>query len=227
MTSKEDKTLLLTSWKKAIIENENRSWQSKTIEALKVVKDCSNPFTKQLKHDLREEFHAQYEDVIGAEIDSPENRGNKKARDTLDDAQMELHIVRQTKMEIKYDRILANSTRTGDRCNKEFFKYHTRFRRPSPIKELHGGNQILRDQTDLQEYADIFYTNLYTRDNRVEENYESRHECFKSVPELITSAQNKILTRTLEMTEVVEVVKSLSTGKAPVWTGYRRNSSKE
>lgn len=43
----------------------------------------------------------------------------------------------------------------------------------------------------------------------VEENNEARHEWFRSVPKLVTSEQNDILTRTLEMREVIDAIKSL------------------
>lgn len=45
MTSNEEKQLLLRAWKKAILENHNRSWQSKIVEALKQVKTCSDTYT--------------------------------------------------------------------------------------------------------------------------------------------------------------------------------------
>lgn len=215
MLNREEKTLLLTAWKKAMVENAGRSFQSKTIEALKAVKACSDSFTKQLKQDIRDKFQQQYEEVIEAEIDLQENWGSVEARDTLNAAQIELHIIRQMKMEMKYERILANWTRTGDRCTKEFFEYHTGFKRPSPIKELHDGDKILRTQEELQAYADNYYTNLYTRDEAVEENNEARHECFRSVPEFVTAEQNDVLTRALEVREVIDAVKALPTGKAP------------
>lgn len=164
---------------------------------------------------MRDKFQAQYEEVIEAEIDLQENSGNCNAQDTLNAAQTELHIIRQMKMELKYDRILANWTRTGDMCTKEFFEYHTGFKKPIPIKEFHDGDQILTSQPDLQACADTFYTNLYTRDERVEGNNEARNECYRSVPEFVTAEQNDKLTRTLELFKVVKAVKSLPTDKAP------------
>lgn len=68
MTTKPEKQLLLTAWKKAILENQSRSWQARTVEALKAVKECSDSYTKQQKEDLQGKFQSQYEDVIEAEI---------------------------------------------------------------------------------------------------------------------------------------------------------------
>lgn len=187
MTSTDEKRLLLTSWKKAILENENRPWQTKIVEALKEVKACSDSFTSQLKKDNQDKFQKQYEEVIDAEYDLQENWGDDEARYRLDAAQAELHAVRQSKIKMKYDRILSNWTRNGDRCNKEFFEYHTGFLKPNPIKELYDGNNILREKRDRQAYADSFYTAQYTRDEEVEENNEARHECFRSVPEIVTA----------------------------------------
>lgn len=147
--SKDENQLLLTSWKKAILENQNRPWQIKITKALKAVKMCSDTYTSQIKKDAQDKFQAQYEEVIETEIDLQGDRGNNKARDRLDAAQMELHLTRQNKMEAKYDKILSSWTRTGDQCNKEFFKYHTGFQKPNPIKELYDGSKVIREQVDI------------------------------------------------------------------------------
>lgn len=69
MASKAEKQLLLTIWKKTILENQDRPWQSKIVEATKAVKTCSDTYTNQMKRDAQEKFQAQYEDVIEAEMD--------------------------------------------------------------------------------------------------------------------------------------------------------------
>lgn len=127
-----------------------------------------------MKKDAQEKFQTQYEDVIEAEMELQSDWGNDDARENLDAAQMELHQMRQNKMEVKYDRILSSWTRTGDRCNKEFFEYHTGFRKPTAIKELHDGTNIIKETAALQAYADTFYKTLYTREATVEDNDSAR-----------------------------------------------------
>ena len=68
---------------------------------------------------------------------------------------------------------------------------------------------------ELEEHILKFYRQLYTKDQRVEENHAAREECFQYLQKTVTEAHNLELLKPLTQKEVKEAMKQLPSGKAP------------
>lgn len=214
LSSEEEKTPLLELWNRAISVNPDNSWNTRFVTGLKAIKEYSDQKTRSHRIQRREAFTAQLAPVFTAEMELQRDWNDQQARETLNKAQMDLHQQRQKQLEAKHDRHMSEWTRIGDRCNKEFFEFHTGYKKPAPVRELINNGSSLTNHAEMQSYVDSFYINLYSRD-MVEANQEARQNCFTSVPRCVTRAQGEKLLLSPCIQEVIEAVKSLPSGKAP------------
>jgi hypothetical protein len=98
-----------------------------------------------------------------------------------------LHEIRQQKFQFQECAILSKWARVGDRCTKEFFKFHEGMRQPITISYLIDGNMTLSKQTDLENHILTFYEQLYARDEQVEGATAARADCFQYLRPLVTA----------------------------------------
>lgn len=61
----------------------------------------------------------------------------------------------------------------------------------------------------------MFYQQLYTRDDQVEEATDAIEDCLQYLQQLVTDEHNQELLRPVTQEEVNEAVKQLPAGKAP------------
>ena len=74
----------------------------------------------------------------------------------------------------------------GDKCSKEFFEFHKKYKTKNHIRELEiDGRQITKQETIKARMTD-FYISLYARDHTVENNKEARVQCMSSVLHMVT-----------------------------------------
>lgn len=61
----------------------------------------------------------------------------------------------------------------GDKCSKEFFEFHKKYKTKNHIRELEvDGRQITKQET-IKAIMTYFYISLYARDQIVEDNREA------------------------------------------------------
>lgn len=191
------------------------TWNRKMVAANKAILKKSEELTKAQKKKWKAAYLEQFEEIISAEEELQRNWGSTEARDRLSDAQVVLHEVRQQKFQFQESATLSKWTRVGDRCTKEFFEFHEGNRSPISIPMLMDGNRSLTTQAELETHILEFYTQLYRRDDQVEENEEARADCFQYVRRTVTEEHNTDLLRPITPEEVTEVIKQLPTGKSP------------
>ena len=160
-------------------------------------------------------YLSQFEDIIAAEEELQFNWGSREARDKLSDAQAILHEVRQQKFQFQESAILSKWARVGDRCTKEFFKFHDGNKKPTPIAQLKDGNTVISTQAELEKHVLAFYEKLYARDDVVEADSDARDECFRHLQRTVTDAHNQELLKPLTQEELSIAIKQLPAGKAP------------
>nr|PNR27500.1 hypothetical protein PHYPA_029652 [Physcomitrium patens] len=131
-----EKTLLLAEWTRAMALNSNKTWNK----------------TLAYRAQRSKAFTAQLTPVIEAEQALLHNWNDQGARDTLNLTQIELHMQRQKLLESKHDKHMSEWTRIGDRCNREFFKFHTGYKKPTLISELIDDGRSLTNQEEMQYY---------------------------------------------------------------------------
>nr|PNR51556.1 hypothetical protein PHYPA_010743 [Physcomitrium patens] len=101
--------------------NSDKTWNARFVEGLKTLKYYSDQKTSAYRAQRSEAFTTQLTPVIEAEQALQHNWNDQWAKDTLNLAQIELHMQRQKLLESKHDRHMSEWTRIGDRCNREFF----------------------------------------------------------------------------------------------------------
>ena len=209
------KAALLKTWKSVMNNDSIGSWNQKVVEANHAIRIESEALSKAQRKKWKETYRAQFEDIIAAENDLQQNWDSEEARDRLSEAQVQLHEVRQQKLQFQETSSLSKWSRVGDRCTKEFFEYHAGARRPTPITHMLKGDTLISDQTELEAHILEFYQQLYTMDDQVELNSAAREECFHFVKQTVTEEHNAELLRPVTLEEVTEALKQLPKGKAP------------
>lgn len=126
-----------------------------------------------------------------------------------------LHEVRQQKFQFQERAILCKWAQVSDRCTKEFFEFHEGPRRLITITELMDGDRAINTQPELEAHILNFYTQIYTRDDQVEENEDAQTNCLRFLQRTVTNAHNQELLRPITPDEVTTAVKQLPTGKSP------------
>jgi hypothetical protein len=111
----ENVAALLTTWKEYMAD-ESSSWNQRLVAATQAIRNKSEELTKQQRHQWKEKYLSQFDDIIEAEAELQRNWGSKEARDKLSDAHAVLHEVRQQKFQFQESAILSKWARVGDRC---------------------------------------------------------------------------------------------------------------
>lgn len=191
------------------------TWNQKMVAVTKAIRKKSEELTKQRKHQWKETYLSQFDNIIAAEAELQNNWGSVAAREKLSHAQAVLHEVRQQKFQFQETAILSKWTRVGDRCTKEFFEFHEGPRQAFSITQLQDDDRLLTTQHELEDHILTFYKQLYTQDDQVEEAEEAREDCLQYITNPVTEEHNQELLRPITMEEVTEAVKKLLAGKAP------------
>jgi hypothetical protein len=195
LTTVDGKELLRSAWRQAIDEDPSQPIDDRIATAVRKVKEASDQETRRKKIDWEKDFADQFVEVYAAELDLQDHWNNQEIRKRLNEAQADLHEIRQSRLEKKYSKQAATWVRIGDRCNKQFFDINEGKRRPHIIKELNDGGKILFKQEDMTEYVNHFYKRLYTQEQGRGTNVQHQQECLASVPQSVTKTQNEFLTR--------------------------------
>lgn len=103
----------------------------------------------------------------------------------------------------------------GDRCSKEFFEFHKEYGRKTIISKLIDGTRSLRDPKEIERYVHGYFKELYKNDLEVESNIQRRAICLMSVPTVVTTEMNAILTEDISEREVEKAVRDLPNDKTP------------
>jgi exonuclease III len=215
LKNEETKKELLATWRQVLDDDNIGTWNDKIVAANHAIKSKSVELTKSQRHKWKDTYQAQFDDINAAESELQQNWGSAEAREQLSKAQAALHEVRQQKFQNQESAILSKWARVGGRCTKEFFEYHTGFKRPAPITQMLDGERVISNPTEIEQHVLSFYEQLYTMDEEVENNVAAREDCFSFIVQTVTEEQNKELLRPLVMEEVTEAVKQLPGGKAP------------
>lgn len=137
------------------------------VNASHAIRLKSEELTKKQRKKWKETYLAQFEDIIAAETELQNCWGSNEIRDRLSGAQAILYEVRQQKFQFQESAILSKWARVGDKCTKEFFKFHEGSKKPTSIAHMRDGERLITNQTDLEVHILKFYEELYARDEQV------------------------------------------------------------
>ena len=196
-------------------DEEGGTWNQRMVKANQEISKKSAELTKNQKTKWKETYLAQFADIISAEEELQINWGSRDAKIRLSEAQVQLHEVRQQKLQFQETAMLSKWARVGDRCTKEFFEHHSSARKQTPITHMMDEGRPLTNQSDLEAHILKFYKQLYTADDQVEANDEAREDCFTYVANSVTEEHNQELLKPVTVAEVAEAMKQLPAGKAP------------
>ena len=115
------------------------------------------------------------------------------ARRNLNSAQQTLEEQRQLKLDDMTHKAASLWIQMGDKCSKAYFDFQRGPTKRSLISKLHHDGKPLNTPHEIQGAISEYYYNLYSKDEMVDANIQTRRECFTSVPKIVSEDQNNFL----------------------------------